>query len=151
MTDVSVYTPLKTIVSYTLDELGKSMGDFDRCWVLAFRAMVAMKFSFEGQAITVRLPVQANKTVPFPANCLSWSKVGILNEKGETVTLKINNALTRFRDVNPQRLQDLTPDINNSIQSIPIVPYYSNFFYGGNYYQLFGLGNGLVTYGECRV
>jgi hypothetical protein len=151
MTDVGVYTPLKQIVAYTLDELDKSNADFDKCWILSFRAMVAMNFSIAGQPVTVRLPVLGNKTVAFPANCLSWTKIGILNDKGEINTLKVNTALTNFRDVNPNRLADLTPDINNSIQSLPLIPYYSNFYYGGNYYQLFGLGNGLVTYGECNV
>jgi hypothetical protein len=30
--------PLKTIVGMALDECGKSPGDFDQFWVLAFRA-----------------------------------------------------------------------------------------------------------------
>lgn len=149
--DVGVYTPLKTIVSYVLDETDKSMGSFDKCWILGFRAMVDLTFDVSGQTKTVRLPVLGNKTVAFPPDILSWSKIGILDDKGQINTLKVNNALTTFRDNNPNRLEDLTPNINNSIGQQALVPYYSNYYYGGGLYQLYGVGNGVITYGECKV
>lgn len=151
MSDIGLYTPLKTAVSYCLDETDKSGGDFDKLWLLALRAMVDMNFSIAAQPITVRLPVLGNKTVPFPANLLSWSKIGLLDDQGQINTLKINNALTTFRDNNPNRLEDLTPDIDNSIGNVALVPYYSNYFYGGGCYQLYGVGNGVITYGDCKV
>lgn len=151
MTDISTYTPLKTIVSYLLDEVDKSYADFEKCWVLGLRSLTQMTYSISGEPITVRLPVLGNKTVAFPTNCLSWVKIGNLNESGEIVTLKINNSLTTYRDLNPNRLSQLTADINNSIGSLALVPYYSNFYYNNNCYQLFGIGNGIITYGDCRV
>jgi hypothetical protein len=151
MTDVGTYTPLKRIVSYALDQVDKSIADFDKCWILAFRAMVDLTLDISGEPTTVRLPVMGNKTVPFPSNCLSWSKIGILDDKGQINTLKINNALTTYRDNNPNRLEDLSPNINNSIGSLALVPYYSNYYYGGGVYQLFGVGGGLITYGDCKV
>ncbi len=151
-TDLAPYTPLKTIVSYALDELGKSSGDFDQCWVLAFRAMAHMSFQVTAQTVTARLPVSGNKTVPFPANILSWTKIGLLDDKGQINTLRINNALTTWRDNNPARLSNLAdPDINNSIGNIALVPYYSNYYYGGGCFQLYGVGNGVITYGDCKV
>jgi hypothetical protein len=150
-TDIKPYTPLKTIVSYVLDEADKSIGDFDKCWVLGLRGLTHLNYDVTGQIKTIRLPVQSNKTVPFPADCLSWSKIGNLNENGETVTLKINNSLTKFRDNNPNRLDDITGDINNGVGSVALVPYYANFYYNGDCYNLYGVGNGLITYGECRV
>ena len=151
MAELSRYTPLKTIVSYALDELDKSIGDADKLWVLGLRGLTNMNYSVAAETKTVRLPVSGNKTVPIPSDYLSWSKIGNLNESGEVVTLKVNNSLTTFRDNNPNRIQDLTADINNSIGSLALVPYYANFYYGGGCYQLFGYGNGIVTYGECKV
>ena len=151
MADTGIYTPLMTIVSYTVDELDKSSGDVDKMWLLAFRAMTAMNYSFSGQPQTVRLPVSGNKTVMFPPALLSWSKIGIMDDKGQINTLKINNALSTFRDNNPKRLSQIAPDINNSIGSLALVPYYSNYYYGGGVYQLFGVGNGVITYGDCKV
>lgn len=152
MTDIGIYTPLRTIVGYTLDELDKSTGDEDRLWILGLRAMVALNFSIAGQPQTVRLPVLPNKTVMFPPALLSWSKIGVLDDQGQINTLKVNNALTTWRSNNPNRISALaTPDINNSIGNLALVPYYSNYYYGGGCYQLFGLGNGVITYGECKV
>lgn len=151
MTDITRYTPLKTVVAYFADEDNSSIADFDRYWILGLRALTNMNFSVAAQTKTVRLPVSGNKTVALPADYLSWSKIGNLNENGEVVTLKVNNSLTTFRDNNPNRLQDLTADINNGIGSQALVPYYANFYYGGGCYQLFGYGNGLITYGECKV
>lgn len=151
MSDIGIYTPLKTVVSYFLDEENKSMGDFDRCWVLGLRALTLMNFQVSGQTKTVRLPVLPNRTVPFPADLLSWTKIGILDDKGQINTLRVNNALTTYRDNNPNRLENLTPNINDSIGSIALVPFYSNYYYGGGVYQLFGVGNGVITHGDCKV
>ena len=148
---ITAYTPLISICSMALDEMDKSVADLDKLWILGHRAYTDITSDFAGQPITVRIPKLPNQTVPFPANCRSWSKIGILDDKGQINTLRINSALTTFRDDNPNRLQDLTPNINNSIGSQALVPYYSNFYYGGAVYQLFGVGNGVITYGDCTV
>src|SRR5689334_6249321 len=101
MTDIQLYTPLKTIVAYVLDECDKSIADADKCWILGLRGLADMNFDVAGQTKTVRIPVLANKTFQLPSDMLSWSKIGNLNENGEVVTLKVNNALTTFRDNNP--------------------------------------------------
>ncbi|MEG7660761.1 hypothetical protein, partial [Listeria monocytogenes] len=80
-----------------------SEGDQDKVWLIGLRACVDLNYEFGAEPKTVRLPVLPNKTVSFPADCLNWSKIGLLNESGEMVTLKINNGLTTFRDTNPNR------------------------------------------------
>lgn len=151
MTDIEQYVPLKTIVSYTLDETKQSIGSFDECWVLAFRGLVDMLFDITAEAITVRLPVSGNKTVAFPSDYLSWVKIGILNENGEVSTLKINDALTTFKDTNPNRLQQINGDINDAAPLLLGSPFYLNYYYNNTYQPLFGVGGGLIQYGECRV
>ena len=149
--DILPDVPLLTIVDYTLDELKKSDGDRDRYWVLAFRALVDMMYDISAHPVTLRLPVNANMTVNFPPGCISWTKIGILNNNGEISTLKINNALTTWKDLNPNRLVDLTPDITDSLPTLIQSPFYLNYFYDGVYQPLFGVGGGLIQYGECRV
>lgn len=149
--DIGKYTPLKTVVAYCMDAHGKSEGDQDQFWLIGLRALVDLQYEISAEPKTVRLPVMANKTVRFPADCLSWSKIGLLNSNGEMVTLKINTGLTTFRDMNANRLEDLTPNINNSITSLTGTNLFLNYYYMNNYYNLFGLGNGLIQYGECRV
>lgn len=151
MSDLNQYIPLKQIVSYTLDETDQSIGSFDRYWVMAFRALADLFLDILAEAITVRLPVSGNKTVAFPSDYISWVKIGILNDNGEVSTLKINNALTTYKDTNPNRLEKLTADITDSIPLMLNNPYYFNYYYNGQYNPLFGVGGGLVQYGECRI
>lgn len=150
-TDIEQYVPLKTIVSYMVDETKQSIGSFDECWILAFRGLVDMLFDVTAEAITVRLPVSGNKTVAFPSDYLSWVKIGVLNENGEVSTLKINNALTTFKDTNPNRLEQINGDINDAAPLLLGSPFYLNYYYNNTYQPLFGVGGGLIQYGECRV
>jgi len=151
MTDIKQYVPLKTVVSYFIDELDHSIGSFDRAWVLAFRALVDLLLDITAHPVTVRLPVSGNKTVPFPSDYLAWSKIGILNNKGEVSTLRINDALTTFKDTNPNRISQLTPDISDGFPLLISNPYYLNFFYNGQYQPLYGVGGGLIQYGSCTI
>ena len=150
--EIKQYVSLKQIVSYFLDEPPqKSMLDFDSAWILSFRALVDMLFDVTAEPVTVRLPVNGNQTVDFPPDCISWTKIGILNNNGEVSTLKINNALTSFKDTNPNRLTQLTPDITDGLPTLINSPFYLNYFYDGVYQPLFGVGGGLIQYGDCRV
>jgi hypothetical protein len=149
--DIETKVPLLRLVDYALDECKKSDGDRDQFWVLAFRALVDLMYDISAQAITFRLPVNKNMTVNFPPGCISWTKIGILNNNGEISTLKINNALTSWKDLNPNRLVDLTPDITDSLPTLIQSPFYLNYFYDGVYQPLFGVGGGLIQYGDIRV
>lgn len=149
--DISGYTDLKTIVSYFLDERGKSISDMDRCWLLALRGLVKLNYAFAAEPKTLRIPKNGNQTVTIPPDCLMWTKIGVLNENGEVATVKVNNSLTTWNDQHPNRISNLTPDIHNGVGQVASAPFYSNYFYNGAYRNLYGLGGGLIQYGECRV
>ncbi len=151
MTDFTPYTELKRIVSYALDQCNKSMKDFDRYWVLAFRALVDCAYEISAEPITLRLPVAGNKTVAFPADCISVIKVGIMDSGGQVSTLKINNALSTYAALSPERLSKINPDINDNLPLLVGAPFFVNYYYNGDYNILYGIGSGLVQYGECRV
>src|SRR6478735_3536501 len=114
MSDIKQYVSLKTIVSYVLDEENQSIGTFDIYWGFAFRGLVDLMFDVTAEPITVRLPVLGNKTVPFPSDYITWTKIGILNNNGEVSTLRVNNALTTYKDDNPNRIQKLTADVTDA-------------------------------------
>lgn len=145
------YESLKTIVAYTLDANNKSMKDFDKAWILGFRGLDDIGYNFAAEPKSVRLPVLGNKTVPLPADYRAWSKIGVLNNNGEVASLKVNNGLSIFRDNNPNRLSDLTPDVNDLLPSLISTPFFLNYYYNGIFQSLFGVGGGLIQYGECRV
>lgn len=148
---IGKYIPLKMVTAFFSDETDKSEGDQDRFWLLGLRALIELNYEIAAEPITFRLPLNGNFTVNFPVGCLSWTKIGILNNSGEISVLKINNGLTKWRDNNPNRLELLTPDINDSVSTLVNSPFWFNYYYNGNYCNLFGAGNGLVTYGSCTV
>lgn len=150
--DIGKYTPLMTIVAVFLDAHEKSAGDQDKAWILAFRALAKLNYSFAALPKSIRLPVNANKTVDLPTDYLMWSKIGIMDHDGKINSLKINNSISTLRDTNPNRLTYLTPDINSGIDSLFAAPFFFNFFNNGVFQNMyFGVQGGLIQYGECRI
>ncbi len=55
-------------------------------------------------------------------------------------------------DNNPNRIQKLGEvQVNDGIGALAAAPLYLNYYYNGNFSNLFGVGGGLIQYGECRV
>lgn len=151
-TDLNQWVPLKQVVSYALDECEKSYSDFDRAWIIGLRALVDMNFDVAGEPKTVRIELNGNKTATIPSDNIGWSKVGLLDNNGCISTLKINNGLTTWMDTSPNRITKLADsEINNSIGLLSNGVPYINYYYEGNYCNLFGIGGGLIQYGECKV
>jgi hypothetical protein len=144
-TDLEQYTPLKTIVSYFIDEADKSLGDFDKCWVLGFRALADLGFDISFEPETFRLPINGNMTATLPEGYIKWTKIGVINASDEVSVLKINTALTKWRDNNPNRLTAISPNISDTNQ------FFYNYYFGSIYSPYFGIGNGLITHGDCVV
>lgn len=151
MADFSRYVSLKTVVSMFLDQQNMSMGEYDKAWIIAFRALEKLQYQVSAEPKSVRLTVQGNKTVILPPDYIGWTKIGILNNLGEVSTLKVNNGLSILKDNNPNRLSYLTPDVTTTFNLIFGVPFFLNYFDNGLYYNLFGVGGGMITYGDCRV
>jgi hypothetical protein len=145
------YVPIKECVAFFLDQYNKSDGDRDKAWLMAFRGLSLLHYNISAEPKTLRLPVEPSKVVYFPADYVSWVKIGILNNNGEVSTLKVNNALTTFRDNNPNRLSDLTADISDGWAGNVNAPYF-NYFNNGLFQTFYGTGQaGLVSFGECRI
>lgn len=151
-TDISKYVPLKQIVSYYLDEMGKSYADFDACWILAFRALVKMNFSIAAEPKTIRIPLNGNKTANLPLDYISWTKIGIQDSEGGFSTLKINRGLTKYADNSVNRISKIDDtQVNDSVGLLSSSPAFVNYFYNGTYAMLFGVGGGLIQHASCDV
>lgn len=152
MSDIGHYTRLATVVAYFLDQYRKSSGDRDTAWLLALRGYAFMGFNTNWEITTVRLPKNSNNTVTLPSDYIRWTKIGVLNTSGEVSTLKLNRSLTTFKDTNPNRPSYLTPNTPDmDFGNLVLNPYYLNYYFGNWYTPLFGLGSGLVEYGEMNV
>lgn len=148
--DFEQYVPLKRLVAYFCDEFNKT--DRDKVWGMAFRALADLGFDISFEPETFRLPVNGNKTVTLPAGYIKWTKIGIINASGEVSVLKINTSLTKFRDNNPNRLTDISPNITDTnIANFAGNPFFYNYYFGNVYSPFFGVRAGLVTYGDCVV
>jgi len=152
MADIDAYMPIKEMAAFCLDEKDKSAADLDKIWLLMLRGLIKIRYAFAAEPETIRVPVPANKVVPFPNGLLKWSKIGLLNDAGEVSTLKKNTALSTWLSTSPLRSIGLaTPNLNDTIGSLAAAPLYLNYYYNNSYNNLFGVGNGLIQYGEFRV
>lgn len=145
------YIPLMECVAFFLDQHDKSGADEDKAWGIAYRALELMHYNTTAEPKTVRIPLLSNKTAKLPADYVQWCKVGLLNERGELITLIINDKLTTYRDTHPNRLQLISADVNDGVGSGNLTNVYLNSWNGFGYAPLFGAGVGLQNFGECRV
>lgn len=129
----------------------KSMKDFRRAWVLAFRGLEALNQSIAAEPKSARLPVQANKTVELPDDYVALSKIGVVNGSGEVVSLRLNTGLSIFRDNNPDRLTQLASELGSNEPVVIPQNMYLNYCDNGSMYHIYGAGGGLITYGDYRL
>lgn len=147
------YVKLLDVVASFLDEnVKQGLYDRDRIWVIALRGLTKINRQFAGQPKTLRIPKNLNNTVTLPSDYDSWCKIGLVDTHGEISTLKINTALTTYADNSPQRLQKLAQvQVNDADDSLNNNLLWLNYYYNGGYVNLYGVGNGVINYGECRV
>jgi hypothetical protein len=109
-----------------------------------------------GNFSTKLLDVNANKTADLPEDYVTYSKMGVINEKGEIVTLRSNPQLSNYNighPLNPDRFEGV-PGIG--AVSYPAIPYnypyiYYNFFISNQSFNLFGLAGGGQDIGNYKV
>ena len=133
-----------------LNESEQSINKFFKLWHIAFRALTELGLDAFYLVKSVKLPVNANLTVTLPADYLSYSKVGILNEQGEVITMGVNNKLTVAFDLQPTRLEQ-TKD--NTIPTLftPQGVWWYNYWNGTAYGNLYGLPSGSPFIGSFKI
>lgn len=146
------YVRLADVVDLFLDQYDKSQGDQDMYWKLGMRALIELNYEISAEPKTTQEPVQANGTVVFPSDCLMWTKLGLIDQNGQISTLKINQALTTLADLSPNRNATLnSPQIVSGINTLANAPVFLNYYNDGYSHNYYGIGGGLIQYGECRV
>ncbi len=141
---------LDELTASYLDQSAQSSTQYRRVWGLAYRAMQELGMDVFYTAQTLKLTVEANKTVILPSDYISWIKVGVMNDKGEVATLRKNTQLTSYGIQSVNRLT-MNTDGNFSMLFDPSRNFYSNFLTGGGSMQLFGLPAGTVNFGEFNI
>lgn len=152
MTEIGKYIQLMSIVSMYLDQYQKSQADRDRIWVLAFRALYNLNFNIAAEPKTLMLAVSPNKTVAFPPDLISWTKIGVADNEGKICSIKVNKALTNWKSESPNRLNSLAQsDVQTFDYLTNQVGLFYNYYGDNQYGNLYGVGDTLIQYGECSV
>lgn len=122
-----------------------SQNKYFKLFHIAFRCLSDIGLDFFYQIKSVKLPINANKTITLPADYIKYTKIGVLNGVGELIPLKYNEKLTTFADIGPNRIADTTSTnfVNYYSFSSPI---FYNFWNGNSYSNLYGV-NGVGLYG----
>lgn len=148
--------PLKTIVAEFLDSSDQSSHQFRRLYNIGVRGMREFNMDIMGSFKTVVLDINPNKTAELPCDYLSYSKVGVINDKGEIATFKRNDQISLYGGMNfdsgnrDAGLPEITSigDFTNP-SSYPFL--YYNFWSGGTSYNLFGLNSGTAVIGTFTI
>lgn len=141
------YIPIDTIVTDYLNESEGSQNKYFKVWHLAFRGMEQLGLDAFYRIKSVKLPVMENYTVSIPSDFLNWSKVGVLNDRGEVIPLYHNEKLTTFADLSPTRLEQ-TQD-NSLWDWSPNT--WVNYWNGYAYTNIYGIPSGQPFLGSFNV
>lgn len=117
---------------------------------LAFRACDELGLDFFYRIKSVKLPVKANFTVELPPDFINYTKVGVLNGKGEVMPLTYNNKLTTYADLLPKRVEK-TQDESLFNWAAPFTGVFYNFWNGTTFGNLYGVPSGAPFLGSFKI
>tara|TARA_R110000868_G_scaffold36279_4_gene128924 strand:- start:182 stop:952 length:771 start_codon:yes stop_codon:yes gene_type:complete len=144
------FVDINDCVSAYLDESEQGINKYFKISQLAFRAMDELGLDFFYSIKSSRLPIKSNLTVDLPADYLNYTKVGVLNSKGEIITLSYNNKLTTYADLFPDRLTK-TQDQTLLNWAYPYNGVFSNFWNGSTFGNLYGVPSGAPFMGSFKI
>lgn len=144
------FIELEEIINDYLNESEQSNQKYFKLWHIAYRGYVELGSDFFWQNKSVKLPINENLTVNLPNDFMSYSKVGVLNDRGEIIPLYYNTNLTTFSDLQPQRIaQTQDPALVSLYESN--TPIWYNYWNGTQYSNLYGLPSGSPFVGSFKI
>lgn len=143
------YISLDSVITDYLTESEQPNHKYFKLWHLAFRGFELCGIDAFYRVKSVKLPINANLTVTLPADYLNWTKIGVLNDKGEIIPLYHNDKLTTYADLLPDRVEKTQDDslINNDWG----VNTWYNFWNGAAYTNIYGVPSGSPFVGSFKV
>lgn len=145
-----MFISLDECITDYLNESEQSINKYYKVWHLAYRALTELGLDAFFFVKSVKLPVNANLTVTLPEDYLMYSKVGILNDRGEIITMGVNNKLTTAYDLQPTRIEQ-TQDPNAATYYTGLGIYWYNYWDGSSYGNLYGMPSGAPFIGSFKI
>lgn len=141
---------LDECINAYLSESEQSIHKFFKIWHLAFRVMTELGIDFFYQIKSVKLPINSNLTVNLPPDFLKWSKVGVLNDRGEIIPLKYNDKLTTYAQFSMNRVQKTQDNTLFNLFQFNN-PIWYNFWNGNTFSTLYGMPSGAPFVGGFKI
>lgn len=137
------------IINQFLSETEQGESKRYKIFQIAFRGMEELGLDFFYQIKSVKLPVLSNKTVIIPDYCITYTKVGVLNDKGEVIPMRYNEKLTTYSSLLSTRLDKIT---DSTLGDVNInSPIFYNYWNGNGFVNLYGLPSGSPNVGTFKV
>ena len=112
--------------------------------------MTEMGLDFFYQIKSIKIPINPNFTADLPSDFLQYTKIGVLNNKGEIIPLKYNNKLTTYADLNPDRVQKTQDNTLANLFQFN-TPIWYNFWSGDQFINLYGIPSGAPFVGDFKI
>jgi hypothetical protein len=148
--DTAKWVPLSEIIYQYIDQARLSNADYRRLWTAGIRGVEEIGMDVYSIPKTAKLPVNANKTVTLPSDYIGFSKVGVLNAKGEVATLRRNIALTAYKIQQADRTTSNTDNTTGNTYRLQDLAYV-NYFDVARYVNIFGAGAVLNNAGDFDI
>jgi len=147
---------LKKLVSQFLNSADESVHGFRRLYNIGVQGSREFNLDITGNIKTVVLDVNANKTANLPQDYISYSKIGVLNDRGEVVTYKRNDQLSTWHSIyTTQSLRKTGAPVLNTLTPFfdqdTYPNYYYNYYIQGTSYNLFGADSGTPEVGSYKL
>jgi len=144
------YIDLESVINDYLSESEQSNHKYFKLWHIAFRGFTELGIDFFWQVKSVKLPIESNLTVKMPNDWVQYSKIGVLNDRGEIIPMYYNNNLTTYSDLQPQRVsQTQDPTLVTLYQTN--TPIWYNWWSGYGYTNIYGLPSGTPFVGGFKL
>lgn len=143
------YITLDSVILDYLAETEQSQHKYFKLFHLAFRGFEQLGLDFFYQVKSLKLPINSNLTVELPNDYLNWSKVGVLNDRGEIIPLYHNDKLTTYADLSSDRIsktEDNTLGFGDWGSGA-----WCNYWNGYSYTNIYGVPSGAPFVGSFKV
>ncbi len=141
---------IEGIINGYIDASEQSSNKYYKLFQIAVRGVENLGLDFFYQVKSVKLPVNANLTVTIPSDYIKYTKVGVLNSKGEVIPLKYNSKLTTYADLFSDRLTKTQDDSLYNWYSWDS-PIFYNYWNGYAYSNLYGIPSGTPFIGSFKI
>jgi hypothetical protein len=143
------YISLDSVILDYLTETEQSQHKYFKLFHLAFRGFEQLGLDFFYQVKSVKLPINSNLTVELPNDYLNWSKVGVLNDRGEIIPIYYNDKLTTYADLSPDRISKTEDNTLGSFDWGSGA--WCNYWNGYSYTNIYGVPSGAPFVGSFKV